>query len=708
MDNSNESLDGVAIIGMAGRFPGASTINEFWENLRNGKECITFFTKDEARASGVDEELLNDPNYVFAGGLLDNVESFDARFFGINPRDAENMDPQQRLFMECCYEALEDGGYAKDSYDYPVGVYAGSNMSYYFLYHLLGKIGMQDDMGIAIGNDKDYLTSRVSYFFNFKGPSISVQTACSTAATAIDLAYEALLNYQVDMAIAGGAGIRLPQKAGYLYQRGLISSPDGHIRPFDDDASGTVFTSAVGTVLLKRLEDAVRDGDHIYAVIKGMAVNNDGSEKVGFTALSREGQADVISAAQNLADVNPEDISYIEAHGMGTSFGDPIEVAALTKVFQQSTSKKSFCGIGSIKGNIGHSVSGSGIASIIKLALALHHKQLPPTVNFKRPNSNIDFENSPFYVNSRLSDWNCGGKPRIAGVNSFGFGGTNVHAILQEAPETESYPDTSPCKLITLSAKTATALDSMCRNLAAFLKKNTELNFADAVYTLNVGRKEFKYRRAIVCSDIADAIGLIENAESDNVFSGKADNKGSVYSGDTGILKQRTKENLIVLAQSWVNGTAIDWETFYEDEKRLRISMPTYPFERKRYWVEQMNLKNSPSDSEKTVQVEDNRPELKTAYKKPCGATEERIAEVLSDMLGIHPIGVDDDLFDLGGDSLLAATFVSKLAKIFNKTISLQDLFDNSTVAKLAELFSPEEDSEEDGAEEGDFEEGQL
>lgn len=593
MDEScNNSLDGVAIIGMAGRFPGASNVNEFWENLKNGKESITYFSKEDARACGIDEQTLNDPNYVFAGGLLENVEYFDANFFGFTPREAENMDPQQRLFLECCYEALEDGGYAKNSYECPVGVYAGSNMSYYFLYHLASKLGIKDDVSIAAGNDKDYLATRVSYLFNFKGPSINVQTACSTSATAIAMACEGLLNYHCDMAIAGGSGIKLPQKAGYLYKTGFIGSPDGHTRPFDENAYGTVFTSAVGTVLLKRLEDAVNDGDHIYAVVKGIAVNNDGSDKVGFTAPSREGQAEVIAAAQNLAEVNPEDISFVETHGTGTSLGDPIEVSALTNVFEQSTNRKSFCALGSVKGNIGHSISGSGVAAVIKTALALENKQIPPTINFEAPNSKIDFENSPFYVNTRLCDWKSEGKPRIAGVSSFGFGGTNVHAVLEEAPILESSPDTRKWKLLTVSAKTDNALNNMCRNFADYFKNNPGINFADAVYTLNVGRKDFEFRRAIVCENREEAIKLLELEVGENIFTGTAEknnaeivSENEAYSG--------TKEDLISLAKLWVKGTPVDWESFYKDERRLRIPLPAYPFERKKYWVEQADFKGS-------------------------------------------------------------------------------------------------------------------
>lgn len=619
---TKDSLEGVAVIGMAGRFPGARNVHEFWENIKRGVESITYFSKEEARACGVDEQLINDPDYVFASGILEDIEMFDAGFFGFTPREAENMDPQQRLFLECCYEALEDAGYACNDYDYPVGVYAGSNMSYYFLYHLLNKMGVKDDLAIAVGNDKDYLATRASYEFNLKGPSINIQTACSTSATAVAMAYEGLLNYHCDMAIAGGSGIKLPQKSGYLYQTGFIGSPDGHTRPFDENAYGTVFTSVAGVVLLKRLGDAVRDGDHIYAVIKGMAVNNDGSDKVGFMAPSREGQAEVVAAAQNLAGVNPEDISYIETHGTGTSLGDPIEISALTNVFKQSTQRKSFCAIGSVKSNIGHAISGAGVAGIIKTVLALKHEQIPPSINFEIPNSKIDFENSPFYVNTYLCSWKSKGKPRIAGVSSFGFGGTNVHTVIEEAPAAELLPDTRRWKLMTISARTPKALDNIIINLAGHFRNNPGIHFADAVYTLNVGRKEFEHRRAIICSCVEEAVKLLETGEGQNVISGERQNNisgkgenvvsGTVQRGEAEnnsgneMIKSGipdAKETLITLAKLWVNGAPIDWQSFYGGERRLHIPLPTYPFERKRHWVEQYNMKGNLPGSSKAANV---------------------------------------------------------------------------------------------------------
>lgn len=598
MSKYQDSIDGIAIIGMSGRFPGAKNIEQFWNNLKNGVESITFFTKEDALACGVSEEHLNDPNYVLAGGILDDVELFDAAFFGFNPREAATMDPQQRLFLECAYEALENAGYALNKYDFPVGVYAGANMSTYFLYHLINEIGVQDDFALAIANDKDYLATRVSYQFNFKGPSITVQTACSTSLTAVAMACEGLLNYHCDMALAGGAAVKLPQKMGYLYQPGMIASPDGHTRPFDAKAEGTVFTSAVGVVVLKRLEDALRDGDRIDAVIRGIAVNNDGSDKVGFTAPSREGQAEVIAAAQNLAGIDPEEIGYLEMHGTGTALGDPIEVAALTNVFRERTQRKAFCAIGSVKGNIGHAVSGAGIAGLIKTVLALKHKQIPPSINFAIPNGKIDWETSPFYINTRLTAWESNGNRRIAGVSSFGFGGTNVHAVLEEAPIPQRSSASNDWQLLTLSAKTHSALEKICHNLAEFFRDHPEVNFSDAVYTLHVGRKEFEHRIALLCRNREEAIKLLETWPNGGptVYAGMSRNQsGNAREIEELIatLSSNPKSKLTKLGKLWVAGATIDWEAFYKGEKRLRVPLPPYPFERKRHWVEQYHRKES-------------------------------------------------------------------------------------------------------------------
>ncbi|HEY9666547.1 MAG TPA: polyketide synthase, partial [Coleofasciculaceae cyanobacterium] len=386
-----DSMEGIAIIGMSGRFPGAKNLSEFWQNLRDGVESISFFTDEELIASGIDPTVLSEPNHVKAGAVLEDTELFDASFFEINPREAELTDPQHRLFLECAWEALESAGYDSQRCESRIGVYAGASLSNYYSFDL-----NRDQMGSAqcyqtvIGNDKDFLTTRVAYKLNLKGPSITVQTACSTSLVATAIACQSLLNYQCDVALAGGVSIRVPQKTGYVYQEGGTLSPDGHCRAFDAQAKGTTIGNGLGVVVLKRLSEAIADGDCIHAVIKGSAINNDGSRKVGYTAPSVDAQAEAIAEAIMFAEVEPETINYIEAHGTGTALGDPIEIAALSKVFRASTEKKAFCAIGSLKTNIGHLDAAAGIAGLIKTVLALKHQSIPPTLNFEQPNPQID------------------------------------------------------------------------------------------------------------------------------------------------------------------------------------------------------------------------------------------------------------------------------------------------------------------------------
>ncbi|ASC71043.1 Polyketide synthase [Halomicronema hongdechloris C2206] len=507
-----ESVEGIAVIGMAGRFPGAKSIEEFWQNLCDGVESISFFTDEELIASGIGASVLNDPHYVKAGAVLDDIEFFDASFFDINPREAEVTDPQHRIFLECAWEALENAGYDTTRCRNRIGVYAGTGINNYLPFDI-----SRDPMGSAqcyqtlIGNDKDFLTTRISYKLNLKGPSVTVQTACSTSLVSTTLACQSLLNYQCDVALVGGISIRVPQKIGHLYQEEGVLSADGHCRAFDAKAQGTVLGNGVGTVVLKRLEDAIADGDCIHAVIKGSAINNDGSGKVGYTAPSVEGQTEVIAEALALAEIESETVSYIETHGTGTSLGDPIEIAALTKVFRGSTDKKGFCAIGSVKTNVGHLDTAAGVTSLIKTVLALKHKQIPPSLNFKEPNPEIDFANSPFYVNTQLSEWKVNETPRRAGVSSFGIGGTNAHLILEEAPSVETSSSFRPWQLLLLSAKTSSALETATTNLGDHLQQHSELNLADVAYTLQVGRRQFDHRRAVVCQDLQDAIAALQN-----------------------------------------------------------------------------------------------------------------------------------------------------------------------------------------------------
>ncbi len=509
---NNYLLEGIAVIGMAGRFPGAKNVSSFWQNLCDGVESTSAFTDAELIAFGISPELLSDPNYLKVGAILEDIDLFDASFFGFNPKEAEITDPQHRLFLECAWEALENAGYASQSCESKIAVYAGASLNNYQSFNLNhDQIGSGNTFQKMIGNDKDFLATRVSYKLNLTGPSLTVQTACSTSLVATSLACQSLLNYQCDMALAGGVSVRIPQKTGYLHQEGGILSPDGHCRAFDAKAKGTIIGNGAGVVVLKRLADAIADGDNIYAVIKGSAINNDGSGKVGYTAPSVNGQADVVAEALALAAVQPETISYIETHGSGTVLGDPIEISALTNVFRESTDKKGFCAIGSVKTNIGHLDAAAGVTSLIKTVLALKQKQIPPSLNFEEPNPEIDFANSPFYVNTKLREWKTTHTPRRAGVSSLGIGGTNAHVILEEAP---TLPESSPSRtwqLLVLSAKTDSALKSTTVNLADYLKQHPDLNLADVAYTLQCGRQVFEHRQTVVCQDMADAIAALED-----------------------------------------------------------------------------------------------------------------------------------------------------------------------------------------------------
>jgi amino acid adenylation domain-containing protein len=598
----------IAVIGMAGVFPGAKDIDEFWENLKNGVESIAFFTDGELEKVGIPPDLLNDPNYVKAKGAIDRPEYFDAAFFDYTPREATIMDPQMRIFHQCTWHALEDGGYNPFAYPGRIGLYAGATSNFYWealtMFSSMGRYAGGVQGGLL--RNRDFMCTRISYKLNLKGPSFSVQTACSTSLVAIHLACQGLLNRECEMALAGGVTIGTLQTMGYYYQEGMIESPDGHCRAFDAGAGGLVGGNGAGAVLLKPLEKATAHGDHIYAVIKGSAANNDGLRKVGYTAPSVEGQVEVIRSAQRMAGIEPGTITYIETHGTGTALGDPVEIEALKKAF--NTGKKGFCGIGSVKTNVGHLDAASGVTGFIKAVLALKHKLIPPNLHFITPNPKLGIENSPFYVVSRLTEWQVQAHPRRAGVSSLGIGGTNAHVVLEEwsgaqsaglderrggspcppaksnggspcppenspcppeesnggspcppenspCPPEESNggspcpPENSPCppaksnggspcppenslcppaksnggspcppeesrthRLILLSAKTKSALNTVTQNMVAYFKEKPGDNFADAVYTLQVGRRPGEYRKMAVCTGAAEAVRALTSA----------------------------------------------------------------------------------------------------------------------------------------------------------------------------------------------------
>ncbi|MBY7142456.1 acyltransferase domain-containing protein [Virgibacillus sp. NKC19-3] len=513
----NNDYDGIAIIGMSSKLPGASDNRMFWNNLIDGTESISQFSGKDLLKSGIDENLVNNPNYVNSAGVIDNIEYFDAKFFGFSPKEASLMDPQHRVFLENAWESLEESGYSVSNHNGRVGIFAGQSLNTYLISNVLPSLDKHistNSLQAAIGNDKDSLTTTAAYKMNLTGPAITIQTSSSTSLVSIVYACQSLLNYQCDISLAGGVSLGVPYKAGYLYEPGGITSKDGHCRSFDADSTGFVGGNGSGVIVLKRLEEAIEDRDQIYAVIKGFSVNNDGSSKVSYAAPSIDKQAEVIMESHAFADIGAETISYVEAHGTGTQIGDPIEVAALTKAFRAGTDKNQYCALGSVKSNIGHLDAAAGVAGLIKTALALKHKVIPPTVHFKEPNPNIDFENSPFYVNTELEKWKTDpGVPRRAGVSSFGMGGTNAHVVLEEAPE--KYEETSPPKtswqLIQWSTKTETALEMATENLEEYLKSNRNQSLADIAFTLQVGRENFKYRRYAVVSNIEDAVKAIEN-----------------------------------------------------------------------------------------------------------------------------------------------------------------------------------------------------
>src|SRR5580704_1709229 len=504
----------VAIIGMHCRVPGANDTEQYWKNLRSGIESVMFFRDADLRAARVPESLVNDPRYVRAGTRIEGIELFDAGFFGFNPREAELMDPQLRLFLQASWEVIEGAGYDPQSYEGLIGLYGGMASNNYAANLLLDASLVQLIGAFSIGilNDRGSLATITSYKLNLRGPSVTVQTACSTSLVAVHMACQSLLEGECSMALAGGVSLQVPESRGYLYEEGGILSPDGHCRAFDAKAQGTTPGNGVCLVLLKRLEEALSDGDYIYAVIKGSAVNNDGSGKIGYTAPSIDGQAKVIRLAHAVAGVEAETISYVETHGTGTPLGDPIEIAALSEAFRGTTRKKRFCAIGSVKTNIGHLNAAAGAAGLIKTVLSLHNKQIPPSLHFETPNPNIDFENSPFFVNTHLYEWTSP-RPLRAGVSSFGIGGTNAHIVLEEAPQRRPSQVSHRPQLLLLSAKTDGALQKATKNLSEYLIQHPEESLADVAYTLQVGRKHFPHRTMLVCQGREDAVRGLERSD---------------------------------------------------------------------------------------------------------------------------------------------------------------------------------------------------
>lgn len=514
-ENSHEESYDIAIVGMAGRFPGASDLDVFWRNLRSGVESISRFTEEELLDSGFPLEVIRHPDFVSAKGVLDHADMFDAAFFGISPREAELMDPQHRLLMECAWHALEDAGYDSERYNGRVSVFTSTGLNTYLPFNICSHPGLALKIGgfhLSICNDKDFVATRIAYAMNLKGVGVNISTACSSSLVSLHFACQNLLTHQSDMALVGAVTVHFPQKVGHIYEAGAAYSPDGHCRPFDATPSGLIDGNGVASVVLKRLDDALADGDTIYAVVKGTAVNNDGRMKVGYTAPSIEGQAAVISEALEIAGVDPDTISYVEAHGTATPLGDPIEVEGLTHAFRKSTRRTGYCGLGSVKSNIGHVDTAAGLAGLIKIVLGMRHGQLAPSLHFQLPNPKLRLEESPFYVVSQLKEWERSeNHPRRAGISSFGVGGTNAHAIIEDAPTEQAVTPSRPHKLLMLSAKTSSALEDSIRRLANHLRSNPDVNLADAAYTLHLGRRMFNRRAVFSATCVSEAIAALED-----------------------------------------------------------------------------------------------------------------------------------------------------------------------------------------------------
>jgi amino acid adenylation domain-containing protein len=849
----------IAVIGMAGRFPGAGNIPEFWENLKNGVESIAFFTDEELVEDGVNPGDLGEAGYIKARGFLAAPGYFDASFFGYSPAEAVVMDPQLRFLYECAWEALEDAGCEPDTYGGSIGVYIGASDNLTWRARVIASGSEFIDSTLS---NKDFIAAWLSYRLNLTGPSTTLYSACSTSLAAIHRACRELLGGECDVALAGGASITVPQKQGYFYREGMIESPDGHCRAFDVGAGGTVFGSGAGVVVLKRLQDAIDQGNHIYAVVRGSAVNNDGNRKVGFTAPSVEGLSEVITSALQAAEVGPESIGYIETHGTGTALGDSIEIKAMVRALAGNSHNR--CMIGSVKTNIGHLDAASGAAGFIKTVLCLKHRLVPPTLHFKAPNPELGLEKTPFYVNTRLIPWaRQDNRPLRAGVSAFGIGGTNAHLVLEEAPvmgenitgKERDY------QLILLSARTALALDRMSRNLAGYLKTHPDIKLADAAYTLQVGRKGFVHRKALVCSGVDEAIEALTAPASPGVqcmvstteyrhivfmFSGQGDRDdlpgmepyreepvfrkemdrcfdilklfapsvgnapfsrgdcpvfvfqyalakllmswgiapdavigrgvgqytaacldgelsledalAAVVKGETFKESQRFSKDIRGLLEEkqsifieigpgeelareveqcmetgmtgssgqpvirlmppdragaaemrhllrqigllWLYRQKIDWQVFHSGCKRYLVSLPSYPFERKRYWIDAGPRKSPESPRQQmapelsTTAPLHSRPHLDTPYAPPENEIQRHLSLIWQEFFGLEQVGMDDDFFKLGGDSLKAAVLLSRVHKKLHARVSLTEIFKNSTIRGLAQYIREAERSE--------------
>ncbi|MGR6765259.1 beta-ketoacyl synthase N-terminal-like domain-containing protein [Paenibacillus sp. T2-29] len=653
----------VAVVGVSGRFPGADNVQEFWSNIKAGKDTIS--------RNGNNNET------IYARGIIKDAYHFDANFFGLSDSETKILDPQHRLFLECVWEAIEDAGYNLDTYQGVISLFASCAPS---TYQVEGKnMSEVEKMKIMLSNAPDFLSTRVSYLLNLRGESMVVQTACSSSLTAVHLACKSLENGYSDMALAGGVNLLLPQDSPYVYQEGMIYSSDGYCRPFDQTSNGTVESNALGVVLLKRLEDAINDGDHIYCVIKSTAINNDGNTKLGFTAPSIEGQVEVISTALAVSQIPAESIGYIETHGTGTKLGDAVEIDALKKSFKMFTDRKEFCALGAVKGNIGHTIRASGIIGLIKTMFVVKEGVIPPIAHFENLNQDINLNNTPFYIPDTQKKWPEIYSIRRAIVSSFGFGGTNVSVIVEEPPVLKSteYPVTQ--QLIILSARSKYDLQVLKQNLREFIKENPNLRLDQIAYTLSIGRRVFSNRWAIVVNSIEQLIGILGN--ENDTYQPYFDNETfdlTTYSSSIDKLK--------AMSDLWVQSGYVKWGPIDKGNKIYRASLPTYPFNRKYYCLndnehfsESLNEKLVSTSSESELLNKDNTKII--SYKEIESIVESEFKkfstiEDFNENLDFYSLGIDslsfiDVIFScetaLGIDITVDQAFNAQSAKLFAK-----------------------------------------
>ncbi len=671
-DQIDINTNAVAVIGLGGKFPGGDTIEQYWENIKNGVDCISRFSKNELFDLEVDKSLINHKDYIGASGIIKDIDKFDANFFDLSPEEASITDPQQRIFLEIAWSALEDAGYTSTKYDGAISVYAGMGDSEY-LYSLKENKkfnGTQSSaLRASLANEKDFLATKVAYKLGLTGPALNVNTACSTSLVAVVKACQSLVFGESDIAIAGGVSLILPSNIGYLYEEGSIFSTDGVCRAFDKTSSGTVPGSGVGVVILKRLADAIKDRDHIYATLEGYAINNDGNNKVGFSAPSQHGQSDCIRKAWKMAKLDPEQICYVEAHGTGTSIGDPIEVSALIDIFEEKTKKQEFCAIGSVKNNIGHAQSAAGIAGLIKAIFILNERLIPPHINYTAHNDKIKFSESPFYVNKEQKKITTHIDEKIfATVSSFGMGGTNSHVVLKNYNDEKHRSQyLEEYKVIPLSGKTPEALESYRKMMLNFLRSKHVGNniypgyLDDVAYTLQVGRTNFNYRRTWICKNIEDALEKLSVSDQD--FKPNSSNSAE----------------LDELVKRWISGDKVDWKII-PHKGRFRVPLPTYPFIKQRYWNE--NLLEIKTSIGKELESVVNHTSDKVQNLSDV-QIRDKILTIIKESLGYSELKLTSNFHDLGGDSLVAIGIVARIEEELGFKTTPDDIFS----AKDIEFF---------------------